>query len=97
MKVTTFIAAALTAISASTALAGGPYTFKVEPGGRIETSKDAVQEAVNLVRLNGYSCESVLIMSKMAFTRGYTLVCNRGRYEYEIVDKGGRWTVTYVD
>ncbi|TCS64678.1 hypothetical protein [Varunaivibrio sulfuroxidans] len=73
------------------------HTFKLEKDAQIATSMQAVQEAVNLVRARGYRCDSVLIMSKMAFKRGYTLICNKTSYEYDIVDQGGNWVVQYVD
>lgn len=73
------------------------YTFKLEASNFKDVSMDAIQEMVELTRNQGYRCDSVLVARKMAFERGFVLACNSGRYEYEIVDRGGNWTVRFVD
>jgi hypothetical protein len=54
----------------------------------------AAGEAANLVRANGYRCDSVSAFRPFFWGNGYKLVCNEFRYEYDVEDKGGRWEVT---
>ena len=48
---------------------------------------------VEMVTASGWRCDSVSAAREMVFSRGYVLVCNQFSYEYEIIDKGGRWFV----
>lgn len=68
---------------------------------RIET-RDAVyqslteeqaQAAARIVRLNGYSCNSISKFKPLIMSRGYHIICNGWRYSYEIRDVGGRFVV----
>ena len=52
---------------------------------------------VEMVKLQGYRCDSVSSASMFFFGGGYTLKCNRYRYEYEIEDHGGKWIVRVID
>ncbi len=47
-----------------------------------------------MVRLYDYRCDSISSAQPWVLSHGFTLVCNRFRYEYEIQDKGGHWIVT---
>ena len=51
-------------------------------------------DLVRLVRAKGYRCDSISSMRPFVMSRGFTLVCNRFAYKYEIEDKGGIWQVT---
>lgn len=59
-------------------------------GGKIKFTNDLV----DLVREFTYRCDSVSALRPFVFSAGYTLGCNRFRYSYSIVDKGGQWIVT---
>jgi hypothetical protein len=50
-------------------------------------------DLVHLVRASGYRCDSISGLRQFLASRGFTLVCNRFAYEYEIEDKGGKWRV----
>jgi hypothetical protein len=54
----------------------------------------AIDALVMLVEANSYKCDSISAVSTWVFSRGFTLYCNRFSYKYEIVDKGGQWTVS---
>lgn len=51
-------------------------------------------EASKLIRANRYRCDSVSAINRWLFSAGFTVSCNGFRYQYDIEDKGGRWTVT---
>lgn len=84
-------AATLLCLSA-TAKAATP----IESGATIGEGLDreAIEAAVQMVRLNGYRCDSVSSMQKFLLSRGFHLFCNQFNYHFEIEDKGGRWIVT---
>jgi hypothetical protein len=84
-------AAALLCLSA-TATAQTP----IEPDATIGEglSREVIEAAVQMVRQNGYRCDSVSSMQKFLLSRGFNLYCNRFNYHFQIEDKGGRWTVT---
>lgn len=52
---------------------------------------------VALVRLRGWTCDSVYHSFRSAWTGNFTLSCNRGRYSYTVADKGGVMVVTLDD
>jgi len=55
---------------------------------------EAIDALAILVKLNTFKCDSISAVRTWLFSRGYTLVCNNYKYEYEIADKGGHWIVT---
>lgn len=59
----------------------------------IEATTEQIEALVTLVRLYGYTCDSVISVAPFLLSEGYTLKCNRYRYKYEIVNKGGNWIV----
>lgn len=46
-----------------------------------------------LIWAHGYRCNLISGLVPMVFTRGYHVHCDN-LYSYEIVDRGGNWTVT---
>lgn len=48
---------------------------------------------MRLIRAHGYRCNLISGLVPMVFTRGYHVGCDN-LYSYEIVDRGGNWTVT---
>ncbi len=50
--------------------------------------------SANLIRLNGWRCDSISAFTHFMFSRGFRLTCNGFSYRYEIQDRGGQWTVT---
>ena len=52
-----------------------------------------VQALAGLVLAFGYRCDSISSATPWIFSHGFTLYCNRYRYEYEISEPGGRWQV----
>lgn len=61
---------------------------------KLEGRTDILEGMANLVRANGYRCDSISAARPMVFSRGFVLVCNGFAYEYQLEDKGGRWRVT---
>lgn len=57
------------------------------------THKQANGVAV-LVRLNGYSCDSISNIRPFVTKSGFTISCNNFSYEYEVEDVGGNFKVT---
>ena len=47
-----------------------------------------------LVKANGYRCDSVNSIYRFLTGPGFTLRCNQGRYKYELAGSGGHWVVT---
>ncbi len=63
-------------------------------GGITQEQADAV---AMMVRMNGYSCSSISFITRFThFSKhdGLTISCNNFKYEYEVEDMGGNWTVT---
>ena len=52
-----------------------------------------VDPAVNMIRAYGWRCDSISALRPFLFSRGFTIVCNNYRYEYELKDRGGQWMV----
>jgi len=47
-----------------------------------------------MVRVSGYTCDSVDAVIPFALSEGSYVSCNGGRYSYDIANKGGNWIVT---
>jgi hypothetical protein len=47
-----------------------------------------------LVKANGYRCDTVHSIYRFLTGPGFTLRCNQGRYKYDVADRGGHWVVT---
>lgn len=56
-----------------------------------EEQKDA---AMQVIQINGYTCDSIAGMIPFITSEGYNVYCNDHRYSYEIENKGGNWVVT---
>ncbi|MYB27259.1 MAG: hypothetical protein F4X32_07175 [Candidatus Dadabacteria bacterium] len=68
----------------------------IEPDATIsdfENPHAVVRELVGLVRAYGYRCDSVSHARPLFFKPGFEIQCNNLRYQYQVVDKGGRWVV----
>ena len=42
----------------------------------------------------GYECPTISSARFLVWNNGFKVVCNRGRYRYEVEDVGGNWIVT---
>ena len=47
-----------------------------------------------IIRLNGYDCPTVDLMERYVFSEGFTAYCKGGRYEFDLTNNGGKWSVT---
>lgn len=67
---------------------------RIEPGAVIDSnfSKGAVEQGVQIIRLYGYTCNSVSSLL-VGWKGNVKIKCNNYKYKYEIVDRGGRWVV----
>ena len=59
--------------------------------------EEVARATAGLIRVQGWRCDSISHLSEMVFSRGYNVACNRSRYSYDIVDRGGIPTVTIDD
>ncbi len=91
------LVAILVGISALGGAASGKDVPKTprEPDAIITSVSDAQVDALAaMVRLFDYKCDSVSAARPWLMSAGFTIHCNHFRYEYEVQDKGGHWTVT---
>lgn len=49
---------------------------------------------IKLIRAYDWRCDTISGIVPMTRRRGYFVKCNGYMYAYEIVDRGGTWTVT---
>lgn len=47
-----------------------------------------------MIRLNGYDCPNVELMQRYVLGGGFIAYCKGGRYEFDLTNKGGKWSVT---
>ena len=74
----------------------------IEPNALIPASQGYSEEHLQKMSLlgaqmaqeAGWKCDTVSAFSPFILSRGFTLNCNRYRYEYEIEDRGGNWEIT---
>lgn len=62
----------------------------------IGTQRYSMEElyfVVALINLYGYQCESLSQVHEPFWGEGYNVICDRWRYDYEIRNKGGQWSV----
>lgn len=87
--------ALLILLSASTAFCKKKPSYTIEPDahifGSVKGRMDIVDALVKFVKAHGNSCDSVSAASDNVMSKGFTLKCNKFRYEYQILDKGGKW------
>jgi len=83
-----FAMASVSPVQAVVIEAGATLGTKQQP-----ISHNAADSAARLIRLYGYSCNSISSMNRFLWGRGFHVYCNRFNYGYELEDKGGRWTV----
>jgi hypothetical protein len=57
-------------------------------------AQELADDASMLIRRARYRCDSVSSIRHWFSATGFTVFCNDFRYEYELEDRGGRWTVT---
>ncbi len=90
-----FVALAASTITVSTTLSYA-QTTPVEPDAVMSDGVTRAQTdaLAGLIRLNGYSCNSISAVVRFVFSYGFTVTCNSYRYTYEVEDRGGNWTVT---
>jgi hypothetical protein len=85
----------ITLVSAPTAYSGAKQKYTIEPDaqiyGAVQGHMDIVDTLVNFVKAHGNRCDSVSSASDNVFSKGYTLICNKYNYKYQILDKGGKW------
>jgi hypothetical protein len=95
-KITALIVACGMSISA-----GYAQSVPIEKDAVISDTKDfprskllgLVDPAVGMIRASGYRCDSISVVRPFLLSRGFTVICNRFSYEYDISDKGGNWIV----
>lgn len=63
--------------------------------GRLKDHPEVVNEMVVYVRAYQYRCDTISEAKYSGNT--FTLKCNKYRYHYEIVDRGGKFVVRYVE
>ena len=79
---------------AVSAFTGPPIESNAIISKNVSSRADTVIPAlVGMVKAYGWRCDSVSAAREMVFSSGYVLICNQFSYEYEIIDKGGRWFV----
>jgi hypothetical protein len=68
----------------------------IEPGAAMsdKVSQSMIGAAVAVIRLNGYSCDTVSSVIPFLMSEGLTVRCNGYRYAYELANKGGKILVT---
>jgi len=86
--------ATLPPVSPGQAAMSIPIEEKAVIDSTIRGKQEVIDELAVLVKANTYRCDSISAVRAWLFSRGFTLVCNRFSYEYEIADKGGHWIVT---
>ena len=59
-----------------------------------EKRMELLNALANMIRLNGWRCDSISAARTMLFSRGYAVSCNGYAYSYEIEDRGGQWVVS---
>lgn len=96
MKANKLVASTIIATSLFVASMSVMAATPIEPSSAIDRglSPQIIEGLTALARGRGYSCDSVTVARKMIVGSGFILVCNNGRYEYEIEDKGGNWIFT---
>lgn len=82
----------LAVLMAAPALAKTPRDQRAVVSDQLSDAQ--VEALVEITRAYGYRCDTVSAALPWAWSYGFTLRCNGFRYEYEIEDRGGRWTVT---
>ncbi len=87
--------ALLILLSASTAFCKKKPSYSIEPDAIISSDvknrPDIIDALVKVVKGHGNTCDSVSAVTLNAFSHGFTIKCNKYRYVYEILDKGGKW------
>lgn len=85
----------MTLISVPAANSGKKPSYTIEKDakiyGAVEGRMDIVDTLVKFVKAHGNRCDSVSSASDNVFSKGYTLICNKYNYKYQILDKGGKW------
>ena len=95
-----FVALALIALPTSAEAKGKSAAAcpAVPLGPKVEESEYLTKQQVYclaaMIRLKGYDCSQVHNALPFAFSEGYTVRCNGGRYSYQVVNKGGRFLVS---
>lgn len=49
----------------------------------------------DILKGNGYPCESVSSVSLL--NKGYSVTCSDNRFQYEVLDVGGEWRILIID
>jgi hypothetical protein len=52
------------------------------------------EAAAAMIRLNGYDCPQAELLVRFVFSEGYSVYCRGGRYEFQLQNHGGQWSVT---
>lgn len=62
----------------------------------IKVSDAALAEMIVLVRKRGWTCDNVYSAYPAILGQKFVMVCDEGRYVYNIRDEGGIWSA-YID
>ncbi len=52
-----------------------------------------LEGTVSMIRASGYRCDSVSAIRPLVMSPGFSVACNRHRYDYLVRDRGGSWIV----
>lgn len=52
-----------------------------------------IDPGVGMIRARGWRCDSISVVRPFVWSRGFTIICNHYRYEYDFEDRGGNWVV----
>ena len=55
--------------------------------------RQLIDPMVTMIQAWGYRCDSVSSVRSWILSTGFTIICNRYSYKYEVSDKGGKWVV----
>lgn len=60
----------------------------------IRENKKLLHSLIGAVKTAGFKCDSISAVEPFKMTFGYTLICNKRKYEYNIRGQGDNLTVT---
>jgi hypothetical protein len=87
------VAASSPAPTPNTGTANVPIEADAAIDDDLRKNAKLLNELVKFVRENDYRCDAVSAVRSFVRSRGFSLVCNRFGYRYEIEAKGGHWIV----
>jgi len=92
MKLRTAIVALFLAVGTQAVAAPLEEDAVLTNGWTREHAQTLANEASAIIRAHGFRCDTVSNIQRWVFSSGFDISCNGFRYEYELEDRGGRWT-----